>query len=121
MLLAHLLEAISGSVTAGRTDLEIADLQHDSRRVTPDSLFVAMPSVGSDARSGGYRVLAEVISRGASAVVVQAPYKSEAVTVVQVPDARSALADLAAAFFDHPSEQLQLFAVTGTDGKTTTS
>ncbi len=127
MLLRRLLDALPEACVSGPTDIHICDIAYDSRRVTPGALFVAVPSVGGDERSGGYRYLAEVVSRGAAAVVIQgnSPFQAGtpegSPTTVHVPDARSALADLAAEFFNHPSKELQVYAVTGTDGKTTTT
>jgi UDP-N-acetylmuramoyl-L-alanyl-D-glutamate--2,6-diaminopimelate ligase len=121
MLLRHLLQALPAAQVNGSLALEIGDLACNSRQVTPGALFVAVPSVGGDARSGGYHYLGEAVGRGAVAAVVQAGDAVEGVTTILVPDARMALAELAAAFFEHPSERLQLYAVTGTDGKTTTT
>jgi len=121
MLLSRLLQALSGTHTGDIEDVEIADLAYDSRQVRPGSLFVAVPAVGGGAYSGGYAFIAEALSRGAAAVVAQHGIDRVPVPAVLVSDARAALADLAVEFFDHPTGQLQLFAVTGTDGKTTTS
>lgn len=85
------------------------------------SLFVAVPTVGGDATSGGYRHLIEARERGAVATVIQGGDAPEGMVTIRVGDARTALADLSAEFFGHPSRDLHLFGVTGTDGKTTTT
>jgi UDP-N-acetylmuramoyl-L-alanyl-D-glutamate--2,6-diaminopimelate ligase len=121
VLLGRLIDAVPVADVAGPTDIEIRDIVYDSRQVTPGTLFVAVPSVGGDDTSGGYRHLDEAIARGAVAVVVQADFRSERATTIRIPSARTALADLAAEFFDYPSRDLRLYAITGTDGKTTTS
>ena len=121
MLLHRLLDGLPVIRVAGPTDLEIRELAFDSRQVTPGSLFVAVPSVSGGERRHGSRYLADAVRRGAVALVVQEEPDREDVTTIQVPDTRAALADLAAQFFDHPSRGLRLFAVTGTDGKTTTT
>lgn len=121
MLLRRLLRALPDAQVTGPDDVEIRDITYDSRQVIPGSLFVAVPSVGGNAQSGGFRFLTEATQRDAVAVVLQGHHELEGITTVSVPDARSALADLAAEFFDHPSRALQLYAVTGTDGKTTTT
>jgi UDP-N-acetylmuramoyl-L-alanyl-D-glutamate--2,6-diaminopimelate ligase len=121
MLLRDLLIALPGARVAGSSDVVISDVAYDSRKTQPGSLFVAVPSVGGDTRSGGYAFIAEAVRRSAAAIVSQAPISKVGVPVAVVPDARVALAEIAAEFFGHPSRQLQVFAVTGTDGKTTTS
>ncbi len=121
MLLSRLLQTLSDIHTGDIDDVEIADLAYDSRQVRPGSLFVAVPTVGGGARSGGHAFIAEALSRGAVAVVAQYGIDRVPVPVVLVSDARAALADLAVEFFDHPTGRLRLFAVTGTDGKTTTT
>ena len=66
------------------------------------------------------RLRRDAVDRGAVAVVVERPVAAR-VAVVQVPDSRRALAELAAAFYGRPSEDMTVVAVTGTNGKTTTS
>jgi UDP-N-acetylmuramoyl-L-alanyl-D-glutamate--2,6-diaminopimelate ligase len=121
MQLRRLLSAVPGASVRADEDVHISDITYDSRRVAPGSLFVAIPTVGGAPDSGGARFVAEAVSRGAAAVVTAVDLEPAAVPVIRVPDARAALADLAAEFFGHPSRRLQVFAVTGTDGKTTTT
>jgi UDP-N-acetylmuramoyl-L-alanyl-D-glutamate--2,6-diaminopimelate ligase len=121
MRLRHLLEALSDYRVDGDTDLDIHGIAYDSRQVAPGTLFVAVPTVGQGPLSGGYRFIGNAVAAGATAVVMEPHEPLRGVTAIHVPDARAALADLADAFFDHPSRRLQVFAVTGTDGKTTTS
>ncbi len=122
MRLSTLLDALSHAQWDGPADIDIGDIAYDSREVTPGALFVAVPTVGADAGSGGVRYLAEAARRGAAAAVVPAGASvSGTLPAMRVPDSRAALADLAARFFDNPSHALHLFGVTGTDGKTTTT
>lgn len=121
MLLPRLLAALSQAHVSGPTDIDITDIVYDSRRATPGCLFAAVPKVGGDGRGGGLQYVPEAIRRGATTVLVQAVEAVEGVTTIHVADARAALADVAAEFFGQPSRALQLFAVTGTDGKTTTT
>jgi UDP-N-acetylmuramoyl-L-alanyl-D-glutamate--2,6-diaminopimelate ligase len=119
MKLSVLLHALVG-VHVNGPDVEITDVAYDSRRVHPGTLFLAVPSVGGSSESGGYRRISEAVASGASAVLTQVPGVTSPVPVVTVPDARVAMSDIAAAFFRHPSREMRVFAVTGTDGKTTT-
>ena len=121
MLLDTLLRAVRQAHGAGEARIEIVDIAYDSRTVRPGSLFVAVPTVGEGAESGGYRFLDDAVRLGAVAVVTESERDSGAVRTIRVPDARAALADLSDAFYDHPTKHLHAFAVTGTDGKTTTS
>jgi UDP-N-acetylmuramoyl-L-alanyl-D-glutamate--2,6-diaminopimelate ligase len=94
----------------------------DSRSVQPGSLFVAVPGLTVD----GHQFIADAVARGAVAVVgsqppdTWIPDTSLAIPYIRVKDSRLALAQLAAAYYDHPSRHLTLIGVTGTDGKTTT-
>jgi UDP-N-acetylmuramoyl-L-alanyl-D-glutamate--2,6-diaminopimelate ligase len=118
--LSHLVSALSGARLEG-PDVDVLDITHDSRQVAPGTLFVAVPRVGGDSESGGARFLQAVAQTGAAAVLTESKQILEGISVVRVPNARAALADVSAAFFGHPSRHLRLFAVTGTDGKTTTT
>lgn len=82
---------------------------------------MAVPRVGSDSLSGGYSHLDAAVRAGAAAVVLQAGEAPAELPVVRVSDARRSLAELASRFYDTPSRGLHLYAVTGTDGKTTTT
>ncbi len=72
----------------------------------------------------GVQFIPEVIQRGAVAIVTQSPLPpltpAPSLPIITVPDSRSALAHLSAAFHDFPSRKLRVIGVTGTDGKTTT-
>jgi UDP-N-acetylmuramyl-tripeptide synthetase len=120
MKLSALVHALPGAHVDG-PDVEIADIAYDSRRVRPGTLFLAVPSVGGAAASGGYGRIGDAIAGGAAAVLTEVATTVAPVPVVTVPDARRSMADVAAAFFGHPSREMQVFAVTGTDGKTTTA
>jgi UDP-N-acetylmuramoyl-L-alanyl-D-glutamate--2,6-diaminopimelate ligase len=113
--LSSLLAALDIAPESG-VDPEIAGVTEDSRLVDPGYIFVAIPGTVD---SGALHV-DDAVRRGASVIVSETPMTA-AVPVMLVPNARKALGDLAAAFFDFPARQLRCFGVTGTDGKTTTS
>ncbi len=121
MRLSELLSVLPGASVTGAADVEIGGMGHDSRQVTPGSLFVCIRGFRQD----GHAFLAEAASRGAAAVVVEADPATLAIpaglSVVRVPESRVALARLAARFYGEPSRDLRLVAVTGTNGKTTTA
>jgi UDP-N-acetylmuramoyl-L-alanyl-D-glutamate--2,6-diaminopimelate ligase len=106
-------------VGRGQFEIEISGIGDDSREIVPGSLFVAISGVEVD----GARFIPEAIGRGAIAVVAESDLYSSTFPQVQfitVRDSRSALAHLAAAWHNHPSRNLRVIGVTGTDGKTTT-
>lgn len=121
--LGSLLSGLEVIQIEGCADREIGQIAYDSRKVEGGSLFVAIPGTRDD----GHRHVEEAIGRGVVAVVCEkAPSRSlhfpaSHVTFIQVPDARRALAQLAARFYGHPAERLTLIGITGTNGKTTTA
>ncbi|HXC62163.1 MAG TPA: UDP-N-acetylmuramoyl-L-alanyl-D-glutamate--2,6-diaminopimelate ligase, partial [Nitrospiria bacterium] len=103
----------------GPSHQEIRGLVYDSRQVQPGDLFVAVRGYRAD----GHRYLAEAVSRGATAAVIEDAESARSVSIplVLVPDSRQALALLANRFYGYPSRRLTMIGVTGTNGKTTTS
>jgi UDP-N-acetylmuramoyl-L-alanyl-D-glutamate--2,6-diaminopimelate ligase len=118
MLLSKALEGMPGISTTGTPDVEIGGISYDSRSVQEGDLFVAIKGEKSD----GARFIPQAIERGAAAVASEKPIEPGENTVsVLVPDARMFLAEMSGVFYGHPSEKLDLVAITGTNGKTTTS
>ena len=106
---------------AGRKDLAITGVTHDSRAAAPGVVFVAIRGHRAD----GATFAEEAARRGAAAIVAETPepvgfIKSD-VPWLRTPDARLALAELACVVYDRPSEALTVAGVTGTNGKTTTT
>ncbi len=97
-------------------DLDIAGVSADSRRVKQGELFVAVRGSQAD----GSQFVADAVKSGAVAVVTERDL-SAGVPVVKVPDARKALAVIAANWYGRPAEQMTLLGITGTNGKTTTA
>ena len=91
---------------------------YDSRRVQPGWVFAGMKGTHAD----GADFAPQAIAAGAAAIVAERPGDPAAgVPWIVVPDARLALAWLAAEFSNHPSAEMQVVGITGTNGKTTTS
>ncbi len=88
---------------------------YDSRAAQPGSLFVAMRGLKAD----GTAFIRDALANGAVAVVAESPLPDVSVPVVEVDNARRALAELAWSLYDHPERDLTLTALTGTNGKTT--
>jgi len=114
--LGELLEAVPGERIRFK-DADIRGVTCDSRSVRAGWLFVTVPGT----KENGADYVADAVAHGASAVVCEAPAPQTKVPVFVVSDAREALADLASRFYQDPSERLNIIAVTGTNGKTTTT
>lgn len=117
MTLRELANAI-GAEASGELDVQVTDVTHDSRRCIPGSVFAAI----CGARFDGHDYIAQAMERGAVAVISERPCPADfSGSWLHVDDVRLALAFAAAEVFGHPSRQLQLVGVTGTNGKTTTT
>jgi UDP-N-acetylmuramoyl-L-alanyl-D-glutamate--2,6-diaminopimelate ligase len=98
--------------------IDIRGLAYDSRQVKPGDVFIALKGL----KAVGADFAADAIRRGAVAVVAErATDEQTAVPWVIVPDARVAMASLAAELYGHPSRSMQVVGITGTNGKTTTA
>ena len=118
MKLRELLAGCAVRTSSGDLDTEILGLAYDSRDVSRGYLFIAIRGTSVD----GNRYIPQAIAKGASAVVSAQPrIESLAMPWIEVDDERDALAVLAGNFYGHPTKQLHLVGVTGTNGKTTTT
>jgi UDP-N-acetylmuramoyl-L-alanyl-D-glutamate--2,6-diaminopimelate ligase len=118
--LRELFAGAEASIPSAAENLEIRQIACDSRKVKPRALFFALHGAKED----GNAFVRDAVSRGAAVIASEErvpAYIPPSVTWVQVREARKALAVTAANFFGHPAEALQLVAVTGTNGKTTTT
>jgi UDP-N-acetylmuramoyl-L-alanyl-D-glutamate--2,6-diaminopimelate ligase len=119
--LKELLTELPQAEVRGDEKIEVAALAYDSREVAPGSAFVAVRGFARD----GHEFIPQAVERGAAIIVAD----NEAalaelpghVTGVLVPDTRAALAFMACEFYGHPSREMLLVGVTGTNGKTTTA
>ncbi len=116
MRLSELLKDIPVTAMTAPPDLEIRDIRYDSRAVEPGDLFVAVTGYQSD----GHRFIPKAVEKGAAAVLCQTPPEGD-VPYIVTPDSRKALALVSAAYFRHPSREMTMVGVTGTNGKTTTT
>ena len=102
----------------GDEDTIITDVTHDSRRATQGSLFTAVRGALFDA----HKFVPQVMSQGAAGVMSELAVPEEFKGVwLQVPEIRRAMAIAAAEVQHHPSREVQLVGITGTNGKTTTA
>ena len=117
--LKELLRNTPVTALHGDDSAAVAGLVYDSRAVGPGDCFFAVRGTQND----GHDFIPAAVAKGAAAVVCERlPEQTAAdVVYVAVPDAAGALADMAAAFYDHPSRALKLVGITGTNGKTSTT
>jgi UDP-N-acetylmuramoyl-L-alanyl-D-glutamate--2,6-diaminopimelate ligase len=117
MQLKTLVAALPTRQVIGTVDRTVESIAYDSRRVQRNGLFVALRGEKAD----GHEFIGSAIEKGASVIVTQREEQHPRVTCLVVENTRAALADLSANFYGHPAWKLKLAAVTGTNGKTTTT
>lgn len=118
MKLRDLLGGVNGYGLVGDPEKEIEGIAYDSRKVKPGDLFVALKGHEMD----GHSYISDAIQRGAVAVLGEdLPNLKADVPGIRVADSRRALSLVAMRFYDHPFRGVDLTAITGTNGKTTTS
>ena len=122
ILLSDIAQELNAQVTGGATNVTIVPasfvVTHDSRRVVPGGIFVAIKGATSD----GNNFVTQATQRGALAIISETLRPPDFTGVwLQVADARTSLAHAAAIVYGHPSRSLKLVGLTGTNGKTTTA
>ena len=116
MKLAKLLEGVTLTCSTVSRDVQITSVSYDTRNLQPGALFVALNGYKTD----GHKFISQALEKGAAAVLCQTPPDGDGPWLV-CPDTRAALAAVSANWFGHPAGQMKLIAVTGTNGKTTTT
>lgn len=116
--LSEFITATPVILRTGDNDPEITSLVYDSRNVQQGSLFFAL----SGLHTNGMNFISSAIGSGARAIVYSGVLETfeKDIVYLKVENSRFAMAPLASAFYDHPSKDLILIGVTGTEGKSTT-
>lgn len=126
---SDLLRESEYKLITGSMDRDFREIVLDSRKVTPETAFIAMIGQKDD----GHRHIGDAAAKGAVLIVVEekklpeiAPVldeikKNGSTCVVAVPDARKAYAEMACTYFGHPSKEMKIIGLTGTKGKTTST
>lgn len=116
--LTHILRGIKILESRGNMSQDISKIVFDSRKVETDCLFVAVRGTQVD----GHNFIQKAIDGGAKAIVCEEmPESIGDITFVKVADAAAALGEMAANFYDNPTENLKVIGITGTNGKTSTA
>ncbi len=115
--LSDILYKVPITATTGSTDIDVASVQIDSRKVESKSLFIAVRGVGAD----GHKFIDTAIQGGATSILCEAiPMETmPGITYIQTSNTSDVAGVIAHNFYDQPSEKLKLVGVTGTNGKTT--
>ena len=116
MKLKELLQGLNVLEATADLETDISHVSYDSRQTRPGDLFVAMHGFAVD----GHDYIGKAMEAGAAAVLCE-KVPEGAVPYVRVADSRRALAVVGANFYGHPADAMTMVAVTGTNGKTTTT
>ena len=116
MKLKELLKGIDVIAATADLEMEIPHVRYDSRAVEAGDLFVAVTGYAVD----GHKFIPSVMEKGAAAVICEREPEGE-IPYVLVEDSRRCLAALGANFCGRPAEKMTMVAVTGTNGKTSTT
>ncbi|MGE5557880.1 MAG: UDP-N-acetylmuramoyl-L-alanyl-D-glutamate--2,6-diaminopimelate ligase [Bacillota bacterium] len=119
MLLKQLLSVLDCQEINGPAEMVISGLTTDSRVVEKGCLFICLKGEHFD----GHSFAAQAVSKGAAAVLTERPVAipGGGATVVRVNSTDKALAPLGALYYGRPSQRLKVYAVVGTNGKTTST
>jgi len=118
MKLSRLANILGNAELHGNGDCDVTSLTCDSRLAAPGTLFFALRGTSVD----GHRFIPQAVAAGAAAVVLEDEACAPASTPwIRVDDGRNAMARMAAAFYGDPTADRPLIAITGTNGKTTTT
>jgi UDP-N-acetylmuramoyl-L-alanyl-D-glutamate--2,6-diaminopimelate ligase len=117
MILTDILQNVILQKVVGNTEIQVNNIQFDSRKVEAGNVFVATRGTASD----GHQFIPMAIEKGAVAVVCEEiPEEiNPAVAYVKVESSSDALGKMASAWYGFPSSKMILVGVTGTNGKTT--
>lgn len=116
MILRELIKELNYKEIKGIQELEIEGIACDSREVKQGFLFVAILGFNFD----GHRFIPDAMKNGAVGLVVDRDVKvGRSLTVIKTRNTRHSLGILASRFYDHPSKNLSVIGIAGTNGKTT--
>lgn len=116
-ILKDILYKVTINAVVGSTSAAVNKIEFDSRKVETDDVFIAIRGTLAD----GHNYIEKAITDGATSIVCEVLPETlqDGITYVEVENSNQALAFMAANYYEHPSENLKLVGVTGTNGKTT--
>lgn len=114
MLLREVIDGLEILDTKGSLDIQIDNIQYDSRKVTNNGLFICVKGFTVD----GHKFIDKAIENGAKAFLVEEDINRGDATFIKVKNTREDMAKIADNFYNHPSQRFDVIGVTGTNGKT---
>ncbi|MBU3159007.1 UDP-N-acetylmuramoyl-L-alanyl-D-glutamate--2,6-diaminopimelate ligase [Clostridium frigoris] len=117
MKLRKIMENINFDLIKGDIDIDIKEIQYDSRKVKKGDVFFAIEGYQMD----GHKYIQSAINNGAVAVVCHKEIENVDVVVIKAQDSRKALAISSSNYYGNPSRSMKMIGVTGTNGKTTSA
>ncbi|MDF2500758.1 MAG: murE 2 [Anaerosporomusa subterranea] len=116
--LPDLLALITSVETRGNRSVTIENIAYDSRKVSPNSLFICLKGSSVD----GHDFAAAAVEKGAVAILAEREVDLPPhVTLIITANVRLAMQNIVPYFFDYPSREMRMIGITGTNGKTTTT
>ncbi len=113
----NIVQQIPAKAILGDRTINISAIVLDSRKVIPNTMFVAVKGTQAD----GHTFIAKAIEMGATAIVCEV-LPSEIrkdICYIQFQNLQKIIGELASNFYDNPSRAIKIIGVTGTNGKTT--
>lgn len=118
MRLLELLKDLEYEVVTGQVEIEINEVQYDSRKIDSGDLFVCIEGFNVD----GHNYINNAVCKGATAIICSKDINENLdCTVIKVNDTRKALAIVSSNLYGNPSRDIKLIGITGTNGKTTST
>lgn len=116
MRLKTIVDGTKIEVLKGNIDIEITGMEHDSRKISKDNMFIAIKGFTVD----GHDFIEQALEKGANCIVVEKDVEVEkdGITLLKVEDTIEVLAKFSSRFYEEPSKRLDLIGITGTNGKT---
>ena len=114
MRIEEIIKGISVEKVFGKLNIQITNIQYDSRLVTEGTLFICIKGFNFD----GHKFIQNAIEKGARAFLVEDDIEIEGYTFVKVRNTRETMAKIASNFYNNPSDKLDIIGITGTNGKT---
>ena len=119
MKLKDLLNTIEYTVSNGKENIDISKIEYDSRKVENNDVFVCITGFKTD----GHNYAKAAVEKGATAIICEKELQDipSDITIDKTENTRKALAVISDNYYNHPSQNMNVIGVTGTNGKTTTT
>ncbi|WP_027624723.1 UDP-N-acetylmuramoyl-L-alanyl-D-glutamate--2,6-diaminopimelate ligase [Clostridium lundense] len=118
MKLKEMLKGLNYEITKGSDEIEVNNIQYDSRNINKGDLFFAIQGYSTD----GHKYIPTAAEKGAVVVIYDEDVENlPECTMIKVEDSRKAMALISSNFYGNPKNKLKIIGITGTNGKTTST